>query len=57
MGGYMEKENTVVNTVVIDYYSKPLNLEDEAAIDSDFAEFLEAVKNFRSEELRVWKEN
>lgn len=53
----MEKENTVVNTVVIDYYSKPLNLEDEAAIDSDFAEFLEAVKNFRSEELRVWKEN
>jgi hypothetical protein len=56
MGGYMEKENTVVNTVVIDYYSKPINL-DEETMDREFAEFLEAVKNFRSEELRVWKEN
>lgn len=48
-----EKENTVV----IDYYSKPLNLEDEAAMDSEFAEFIEAVRNFRSEDIMVWKEN
>jgi hypothetical protein len=54
MGGYMvaEKEKTVVND-----YGKPTNLEDEAAIDSDFAEFIEAVRNFRSEDIRIWKEN
>ena len=47
-----EKEKTVT-----DDYGKAIDLDAEAAMDSDFAEFLDAVRNFDAKEVQACKGN